>query len=112
MTTRKQCKTCPWRKGTDPHKIPNGYSVDHHLSLRETIAEPGDLRSGGKMMACHYSPVGEEDVCVGWLSHQLGPGNNLALRMKVIRGDISADFETLGPQHETFEDTLPPEARR
>jgi hypothetical protein len=44
---------------------------------------------------------------VGWLAHQLGPGNNIALRLAVMAGRIDGNVETVGPQHERFEDTLP-----
>ena len=58
-------------------------------------------------MACHESEPGDEKVCVGWLAHQLGPGNNIALRLAVSAGQVDADFELVGEQHERFEDTLP-----
>ena len=58
-------------------------------------------------MACHETPLGWELPCVGWLAYQLGPGNNLALRLAVIQGRVSADVETVGEQRERFEDTLP-----
>ena len=108
---RRQCAKCPWKKSTDPRDIPNGYSRNLHAGLADTVAEPGSLRplNGGlKMMACHETAVGAELPCVGWLAHQLGPGNNLALRLRVMTGDVSGDVETVGPQHERFEDTLPP----
>lgn len=104
---RKQCAKCPWRKDVDPHTISNGYSVEAHKKLRGTIAD--GLRLGGELhlMACHESPNGAEVPCVGWLNHQLGVGNNIALRLAVMRGRLSADFEVVGEQHERFEDTLP-----
>jgi Family of unknown function (DUF6283) len=108
--TRKQCKKCPWRKDVNPRDIPNGYCERKHAALGPaTIAEPGALNLGARLgiMACHESPVGREVPCVGWLMHQLGPGNNIALRLAVHSGRIDADVETVGEQHETFEDTLP-----
>jgi uncharacterized protein (DUF2342 family) len=60
-----------------------------------------------QMMACHETPHGKERPCVGWLVHQLGPGNNIALRMRVAFGHIDGNVRTVGPQHENFEDTLP-----
>lgn len=113
MKPRKQCKHCPWKVSTDPSKIPHGYSVALHASLKSTIAEPGDMRgvadvlcgSGVRMMACHETPVGREQPCIGWLSNQLGPGNNIALRVRVSFGEFG-DFETVGKQHERFEDTM------
>jgi len=106
---RRQCKKCPWKKGSDPHEIPNNYDVEKHRILHGTIAEPGalDLGSTLRIMACHESKVNADLPCVGWLVHQLGPGNNIALRMHVMRGRLDANVETVGPQHERFEDTLP-----
>jgi hypothetical protein len=106
---RKQCAKCPWRVDVDPHDIPNGYCEIKHAALRGTIADPGSVRLGGglRMMACHESKPGKEIACAGWLANQLGPGNNIGLRMAVITGRVSANFELVGEQHEHFEDTLP-----
>lgn len=107
-----QCKTCPWRTDCDPLKdIPNGYSMDLHRGLACTIAEPGALFEPRIAMACHYSPVGEERPCAGWLHHQIGPGNNIAARMAVMRGLLPVPVVD-GDQHPTFEDTLPKKTRR
>ncbi len=103
----RQCVKCPWKKSTNPHDIPNGYCEAKHRRLRNTIAVPGEIRlSGGVAMACHESPVGDESFCVGWLMNQLGPGNNIGLRIKMLKYDLSG-IELDGDQHETFEDTLP-----
>lgn len=110
--TRVQCEKCPWRKSTDPQDIPNGYSEALHRDLKSTIAEPGRLGSLGPMMACHESPPGQERPCVGWLANQLGPGNNLPLRLAVMAGKVNGNVETVGPQHATFKDTLPTRRRR
>jgi hypothetical protein len=58
------------------------------------------------MMACHESPVGAEQPCVGWVINQLGPGNNIALRLLALDGRFK-HVRTDGPQHLRFEDTLP-----
>lgn len=92
----QQCAKCPWRKATDPHDIPNGYSPERHRALKGTIAEPGALRTSGKAMACHET---HDAHCIGWLVHQLGPGNNIALRIR-IRSCLNADRIRLrGEQH-------------
>lgn len=112
--TRKQCKKCPWRVDVNPHDIPNGYCAEKHANLKRTIAEPGSLRnisSSIRLMACHETPVGRELPCVGWLMNQLGPGNNIGLRLAVRDGLVDADVETVGEQHERFEDTLPKRKR-
>ena len=107
--SRRQCRKCPWRAGSDPRAIPNGYDERKHRALCSTIAEPGFVGRGDalRLMACHETPVGRELPCVGWLANQLGPGNNIPLRLAVIQRLVNADFETVGAQHERFEDTLP-----
>lgn len=111
MTT--QCKACPWKKSTRPAKdIPGGYCETQHRDLKGTIAEPGAMPTHVMpMMACHESPPGNERPCIGWVMQQLGPGNNLGLRMLALDGRFK-DFRTVGPQHERFEDTLPKKGRR
>lgn len=106
----KQCKACPWRKDVDPHDIPNGYSVEKHCALKSTIAKPGSLDSvfapGIHVMACHET---HDAHCIGWLMNQLGPGNNIALRLRIRSCENFSAVQTFGEQHETFEDTIPEE---
>lgn len=107
---RRQCKKCPWRKDVDPNDIPNSYCATKHAALERTIADPGSILNivgPVRMMACHETDVGDELPCVGWLIHQLGEGNNIPLRLAVSDGRVDANVETLGAQHERFEDTLP-----
>lgn len=77
-----QCKSCPWRVGCDPERdIPNYRETLHH-KLRDTIREGVESLGGPqRIMACHYSRDGEEIPCAGWLANQLGPGNNIGLRL-------------------------------
>lgn len=103
----KQCEKCPWKTSTNPHDIPNGYSVDLHENLACTIAEPGSMHDTGRAMACHEHPPGEEVHCIGWLMNQLGPGNNIGLRIRMMSCENARHIQLDGPQHETFEDTLP-----
>ena len=103
----KQCKKCPWRADVDPHDIPNGYCEEKHAALKNTIATGFNYNGSGiKMMACHETPVGKEKPCAGWAANQLGPGNNIGLRMMAINHLISMP-ELVGEQHACFEDTLP-----
>lgn len=104
---RRQCAKCPWRVDVDPRDIPNGYCETRHAALKGTIADPGDARLGGelRMMACHETRPGKERPCVGWLANQLGPGNNIRLRVAAMFGRVP-DFQLVGEQHERFEDTL------
>jgi hypothetical protein len=105
---RRQCKKCPWKTSTNPREIPDYDQRLHETLKAETIAAPGDMRGAPRMMACHETREGAELPCVGWLHNQLGPGNNIGLRLRVMYGDLDANYEIVGPQHETFEDTLPP----
>ena len=111
--TRRQCEKCPWKVSTDPHTIPNGYSVKDHCALERTIARSGEINLGSvRMMACHESPPDAEEPCVGWLMHQLGPGNNIGLRILALTKRVDTDVELIGEQHERFEDTLPQKRRK
>lgn len=106
---RRQCDKCPWRVDVDPYDIPNGYSRKKHAALKSTIAVPGEIRLGGKlpMMACHESEPVEEVPCVGWLANQIGPGNNIALRIAALRDRSLTDYELVGEQHPTLAATVP-----
>ena len=106
MTARKQCSKCPWKTSTNPHDIPNGYCETKHKNLDVTIQEgPMSLIGQRHAMACHET---ENEYCIGWVFNQLGPGNNLGLRMQASSGSLGvADMELVGDQHESFEDTLP-----
>ena len=105
---RKQCKHCPWKVSTDPHTIPNGYSVERHRGIAETISEgTGNLHAGAhgglKIMACHET---HDLPCIGWIQNQVD-NNNLGVRLAIIHGRLPGDYVLDGPQHERFEDTLP-----
>lgn len=115
MKTRKwrlkrtvQCAKCPWKVATDPHQIPNGYSVEKHCALKNTIAEEGSVaklhESSMRVMACHET---HDAHCLGWLMHQLGPGNNIPLRLHAMSCENIQDVKLVGEQHQRFEDTIP-----
>lgn len=101
-----QCAKCPWRVDVDPHDIPNGYCETKHEGLAKTIAAPGALPTGAALnvMACHET---DDAHCVGWLAHQLGPGNNIGLRISMLGCENIGKLRLVGEQHATFEDTLP-----
>lgn len=101
-----QCKKCPWKVDTDPYEIPDGYSVDAHKALKATIAEPGSF-AAGPAMSCHEHPPSDEAHCIGWLMHQLGSGNNIGLRIRMMSCENARDIKLDGEQHACFEDTLP-----
>ncbi len=103
LCREKQCAKCPWKLSTDPNDIPNGYSEAKHKNLKKTI-NSGMRSIGGiqSVMGCHEE---DEAHCIGWLVNQLGVGNNLGLRMRMLKHDLSR-VEVFGEQHETFEGTL------
>lgn len=107
-----QCEKCPWRKDVDPTQIPRGYDTEKHRNLKQTIATESVLNQVYAhlsekplhMMACHE----EHDAhCIGWLTNQIGPGNNIGLRLHMRSCENWYEIELAGEQHETFEDTLP-----
>lgn len=100
-----QCSHCPWWVETDPFDIPNGYDPAKHAALEGTIAKPSDgIMGPGSAMACHEV---DEAHCIGWLVNQIGPGNNIGLRIKMMTCENADKIRLRGEQHETFEDTLP-----
>lgn len=104
-----QCAKCPWIKGVDPHKIPNGYSEEKHAALECTIAEHGSIMGTGHAMACHET---HESHCIGWLVNQLGSGNNIGMRIRMISCENAKQIRLNGEQHERFVDTLPKVRRK
>ena len=100
----KQCDKCPWRVDVDPMDIPDGYSVEKHRALSGTISSGIESISNGKAMACHET---DDAHCIGWLVNQIGPGNNIGMRMQMTACENAKYIKTVGDQHETFEDTLP-----
>jgi len=103
-----QCAKCPWRKDVDPHDIPNGYCETKHQGLASTIASENVMAqltaSVQRAMACHET---HDAHCVGWVANQLGPGNNIMLRLSMRNCSNIGKLRTIGEQHERFEDTLP-----
>ena len=106
-----QCAKCPWIVGTDPYEIPNGYCEHKHAALKSTIAKPGDLSTAfgaQPAMACHET---DDAHCVGWLINQLGEGNNIGLRFRMLSCTNSDKIRLRGEQHDTLEATLPKSKR-
>lgn len=103
----KQCPKCPWKVSTDPTEIPYGYCETKHKNLKSTIAQEGKIDFSAPAMACHHSIDGDGMYCVGWVVNQLGTGNNIALRMRMLNCENIGEIKLVGEQHVTFEDTLP-----
>ena len=108
LTRTKQCAKCPWKVSTNPHDIPDGYCEIKHANLKDTIAEEGVLNlTVLKAMACHHSTGNDNMYCVGWLNQQLGVGNNIGLRIRMIKCENINELKVYGKKHQRFEDTLP-----
>ena len=99
-----QCEKCPWRVDTNPHEIPNGYDEKKHKALSCTIADPENPLEPTSNMACHETGGAH---CIGWVHNQIGRGNNIGLRIKMMTCENIGKIKLLGDQHENFEDTLP-----
>ncbi len=105
----KQCAKCPWKVSTNPHDIPDGYCEVKHGNLKNTINSGVETLNNNVLhaMACHHSDGDDKMFCVGWLHNQLGAGNNILLRIKMMNCENIGDMKIVGEQHENFEDTLP-----
>lgn len=110
FTRTRQCKACPWKTSTNPHTdIPGGYNPAQHEAL--IACQSRGIGGQQHIMACHESPIGNEQACVGWLANQLGPGNNLGLRL-LVRGKLKAPLALDGEQHPTVEAMVATAKRR
>lgn len=114
MDEVKQCKSCPWRTSCDPEADIPRYSLKLAKGLKNTIASGLESllgESARRVMACHYSEPGKEFACAGWLHNQAGTGNNIGVRLAIMTGNLPAPVID-GPQHLTFEDTLPKKKKK
>lgn len=89
-----------------------GYDRKKHEALADSIATPGSLVGAKTTMACHGSAEDAPTVCVGWLHNQLGPGNNLGLRLRAIREPELGDYTLAGKQRASFAETFHSAPRR
>ncbi|MCC3459774.1 MAG: hypothetical protein EAZ73_09000 [Oscillatoriales cyanobacterium] len=109
LNQTKQCKTCPWKISTTVTDIPN-YSLEQHINLSNTIADDtGNLCGINRplvVMGCHHSTVGKEYECIGWLHNQLGNGNNIPLRLRMMCCENANEIEIDGKQKHSFSDTF------
>lgn len=105
----KQCSKCPWRVSTNPHEIPDGYTVERHKNLSCSIANEDSemFPKSVHVMACHHSTPTNQMYCIGWLNNQLGIGNNITMRLKMLQCENGHELKVVGEQHQRFEDTLP-----
>lgn len=107
----RQCAKCPWRKDVDARDIPNGYCIKKHRALECTIDRSGGQFKASRLsernmpvMACHDTT---DAHCLGWLSNQVGIGNNIPLRLRMMSCENADQVVLVGEQHEDFNDTIP-----
>lgn len=103
-----QCSKCPFKRCVNPFDIPDGYSIERHKDLQNTIAtDKSPISNTIQVMACHNSTSNNMQHCIGWLHNQLGVGNNIALRLHVRSCENIGDMQIVGEQYDKFEDTIP-----
>jgi len=68
---------------------------------------PSELPGPGAPLHVMDSHETEDAHCVGWLHHQMGRGNNLALRLRMCSCTNADRLRLSGAQHKTLEGTLP-----
>lgn len=98
MTGIVPCGSCPWRVGSHPDRIP-GFGLDQAEALACTVGDDDAFR---KVMACHASPEGGEEPCVGYVAVE--GVSNLAVRLMAATGvlplgaiqDACADLDLYG----------------
>jgi len=98
-STSASCRRSPAGRRISPTRAVG--SADDSMCANRA-GQTSQTRSRGAQRNC-------ELPCVGWLVNQIGPGNNIGLRLAVLSGQVDADVRTIGPQHSTFEETMPRE---
>lgn len=105
----KQCANCPWKKSTKHEDIDRreGFDVEYYKSVRDDfVSRPGfiGMSQDHDNMGCHKHPDEDDVPCIGWLAHEVGPGNNIGLRLWLTQFENSWDIETVGEQHKSIYD--------
>lgn len=99
----KQCKNCPWKLSVNPADIPNGFDYDSHKRILENAPKEGQIYVEKlHIMSCHNSNDNDEMFCIGWLKNQLGSGNNIPLRIKMMNYSNVSKIKTFGKQKADF----------
>lgn len=99
---RKQCRACPWRVDVKPSRDVPKYGEGIYDRMRSTLRSGLETLNGKPYiaMACHNQKDGAQLPCAGWLHNQLGVGNNIGVRLRVMAGTLPAPV-VFGAQHET-----------
>ena len=91
-----QCDECPWRTDVPTGKFPPA----RYKALAKSCKQQWPPTP---MFACHKTPAGKEQACVGYL---LRNGlNNFAVRIAIIEGRLNpAELQARGPLYDSFRD--------
>jgi hypothetical protein len=103
----KQCKNCPWKESVNPADIPNGFDYKSHKKLIESQPKEFEITDKLSVMACHNSNDNDQMFCVGYLHNQLGVGNNISLRLKMLFCDNVSEIEVYGKQRKSLTEVKP-----
>lgn len=85
MTSLVPCPTCPYRRSSPVGgcDIP-GFSLAKMRELKDCVGDGDAFR---KVMACHYSPEGEEYPCIGYVATD--GIHNLQIRIMASAGEVN-----------------------
>lgn len=93
---KTQCNECPWRTDVDVGRFP----PERYAALTNSCRQGWPP---GPIFACHKTPEGKEQACVGYLLRN--GTNNIAVRMAASQGRLSlADLKATGPLYDGFRD--------
>lgn len=88
---RKPCSDCPWR--VDATGVFPAEAFRHSASTAYDMSD--------RTFACHQSGGGKPATCAGFLLR--GAAHNLAIRLKLIKGEIVGDVVDGGLQlHDSY----------
>jgi hypothetical protein len=81
------CASCPYRRS-----CPSGvWSAAEYDGLRDFDGEAHEqavTKNGLHLFMCHQA---DEKLCSGWVGHKDEPSDLLALRMGVVKGEVSPE---------------------
>jgi hypothetical protein len=108
LRERQPCDSCPWRAGVDAWAIGRDHTPDVPPLHRVEMARSQESGFGARIMACHLTFRGEEDIhphertCVGFALSEEGESNML-LRLLAIKGDVNlSHYACPEPLHSNF----------
>lgn len=104
MKEVRQCGSCPWRAAVVPARDVPDYAPGIYARMKASLRT--GIESAGEetriVMECHNGKRGANRACAGWMHHQLGVGNNIGVRLRVMAGHLPAP-KIDGAQHEDLD---------